>query len=391
MDAASGAQAVTGIQELLDRRAEAMLDGDRRAFLATIDPGDRPFAERQRLLFEGFQALGLAEYRLELTDRYWPELTTPREAVEHGDRATVLHVEERYRVRGFDRRAVVEDLYLTFIPRGAGWLIASDDDLADLALYTGRKLWEFGPIETQRSEHFLYVSHEDLRSAAPRILAAAERALEELDRVWPLDWPRRVVLLAPSNTDQLRRILQATFDLDVFVAFAYSSVDRARDYRLAGHRVIFNWENFSQYPDEVQQTILVHELLHVATREVTGPMVPAFLDEGLAEWVSDGNTDQLSPRVDAGTFDRRVPRDFEFITGSDESILLSYDESYSAALYAVRRYGIDAVARMYRLAGGVRLEPGTPFHHVDRAMRDVFDTDLETFQEGWADWVESQV
>jgi hypothetical protein len=390
-DARRQADPLTGIQELLDRRTEAMLAGDRDAFLETIDPADDRFAARQRFLFDGFQALGLAEYRLELTDRYWPELTTRKETAEHGLGARVLHVEERYRLRGFDPQPVVEDLFLTFVPRGETWVIASDDDLADLALKTARKLWEFGPIDTQRSEHFLYVSPPDLRPAGPPILSSAEAALEELDEMWPLDWPRRVVLLAPSSTQQLRRILQATFDLDVFVAFAYSSVDRAQDYRLAGHRVIFNWDNFSRYSAQVQQSILVHELLHVATREVTGPLVPTFLEEGLAEWVSDGNTDQLEPRVDSGTFDRELPRDFEFITGPGVEILLSYDESYTATLYAVRRYGVDAVVRMYRHVGAVRLEPGTPFHHVDRAMRKAFGTDLETFQQGWAGWVEDQL
>jgi hypothetical protein len=384
------AEPYAGIRALLEQRQEAMLGGDERDFMATVDGSHPGFEERQRLLFEGFQRIGLTEYRLELTDRYWPELTTGREVAEYGSaaRPTLLHVEERYRLRGFDAQPALDDLYLTFVRRGGEWLVASDSDLADLMLLTGRKLWEFGPIETQRSEHFLYLSHPDRRSAGQAILGSAEQALSRLNEAWPLPWSRQVVLLAPSSTEELRRILQATFDLDVFVAFAYSSVDRRLDYDLTGHRIIFNWENFSQHDETVQQTILVHELLHVATREMTGPMVPAFVEEGLAEWASKGgSTYQLNRRVAGATFDRELPRDYQFFTGPDEDILLSYEESYTAARYAVARYGTDAVARMYRILGGVRQEPGTPLYHVDRAMRRAFGTDLETFQDRWATWV----
>jgi len=384
------AEPYSGIQALLERRQEAMLEGDRQTFMATVDDSDTRFVKRQRLLFEGFQRIGLTEYRLELTDRYWPELTTDREVEKYGGavQPTVLHIEERYRLRAFDEQPALDDLYLTFVRRGGEWLVASDSDLADLMLLTGRKLWEFGPIETQRSEHFLYVSHPDLRSAGHAILGSAEQALGRLNDAWPLPWPRQVVLFAPSTTEELRRILQATFDLDVFVAFAYSSVDRETDYDLAGHRIIFNWENFSQHAEEVQQTILVHELLHVATRELTGPMVPAFVDEGLAEWASKGgSTYLLNRRIANATFDRELPRDYQFFTGPDDDILLSYEESYTAAQYAVARYGADAVSRMYRILGGVRQEPGTPLYHVDQAMQEAFGTDLETFEDRWATWV----
>jgi hypothetical protein len=384
------AEPYAGIRTLLERRQEAMLEGEERAFMATVDRSNPRFVERQRLLFEGFQRIGLTEYRVELTDRYWPELTTDLEVDDYGSAAqpTVLHIEERYRLRGFDEQPTVEDLYLTFVRRGGEWLVASDSDLADLMLLTGRKLWEFGPIETQRSEHFLYVSHPDLSSAGQAILRSAEQALGRLNDAWPLPWSRRVVLFAPSTTGELRRVLQATFDLDVFVAFAYSSVDRERDYDLAGHRIIFNWENFSQHDESVQQTILVHELLHVATRELTGPMVPAFVEEGLAEWASEGgSTYQLNRRIANATFDRELPRDYQFFAGPDEDILLSYEESYTAARYAVARYGTDAVTRMYRILGGVRLDPGTPLYHVDQAMREAFGTSLETFEDRWATWV----
>jgi hypothetical protein len=385
---------VAEIRQLLTVRAEAMLDGDRAAFLATVDGSDAAFAERQHRLFDGFQDLGVASYRLDLTTRYWPELTTSRERSRYGSAADphLFHVEERYRLPGYDTEPALEDLFLTFIRRDDGWVVASDTDLDDLTLYSGRKLWENGPIITRRSDHFVYVSHPDLVSASATILEQAERALDRVDHRWPLPWHQRVPIFAPSSTEELRRILQATFDLDVFVAFAYSGVDRARGWDLVGHRIILNWPNFSRFPDTTQEDILTHELLHIATREYNGPAVATWVDEGVAEWISgDADDFYLTEAVVEGTFDRRLPRDFEFITGPDGDILGAYEESSAGARYAVERFGPDEVAQFYRLLGRARVVPGTSRYHVDRAMQATWDVPFDAFQSKWADWVEAEI
>jgi hypothetical protein len=382
------------IQDLLNARAEAMLAGDRAAFLSTVDDADPAFQERQRRLFDGFQELGVASYRLHLTTKYWPELTTSRERTRYGNAADphLFHVEERYRLPGYDAEPALEDLFLTFIRRDDRWVVVSDTDLDDLTLYSGRKLWENGPIVSRRSDHFVYVSHPDLASASDTILEQAERALDHVDQRWPLAWHQRVPIFAPSSTEELRRIIQATFDLDVFVAFAYSGVDRARGWDLVGHRIILNWPNFSRFPDTTQEDILTHELLHIATREYNGPAVATWVDEGVAEWVS-GDTDDfyLTEAVVERSFDRRLPRDFEFITGPDDEILGAYEESSHGARYAVERFGPDEVADFYRLLGRARVAPGTSRYHVDRAMQATWGLSFDAFQTRWADWVEAEV
>jgi hypothetical protein len=389
---APGAAAVRDeIQALLDRRAEAMRSGNEEGFMATVDRANPSFVRRQRWLFRGFQRVGVSAYELRITDRLWPGLTTDREVARYGAATTptVLHVEERSVIDGFDRRPSLEELYLTFVRRQDGWNVASDSDLDDVALRSGRRLWEIGPVATRRSEHFLYVSHPDLRSAGQAILGAAERALGRLNERWPVPWHQRVVILAPSTTEELRRLIQATFDLDVFVAFAYSSVDRARHWELVGHRVLLNWENFGSYPAVSQERILTHELLHIATRDVAGPMVPAFVDEGVADWIAgDTATDALERELADGEFDDRLPRDFEFITGSGTSISAAYQASTSAVRFAADRHGEEAVADLYLTLGGVRLASGTSRYHVGQAMRGAFGVGYDEFERRWADWLE---
>ena len=381
-----------GIRALLARRSEAILAGDEAAFMSTVDPADGPFARRQRLLFRGFQELPLADYRLAFDETGPIELTGEREIDRYGVDAspTVLHVVERYRIDGYDETPVIEHLYLTFVHRDGRWRVASDTDLDDVTLFSGRKLWEMGPIVTRESEHFLYVSHPTLASNAPEILAAAERALGVVRARWPLAWSERVVVLVPRTTGELRRILQASFDLDVFVAFVFSGLDRSRDWQLAGHRMILNWPTFSIYPTFARETILVHELAHAATREHAGPFVTAFVDEGMADWVASNVRDeQLESQLEAGTFDGALPRDFEFISGEDADVLAAYEESGTATEFAVSEYGIDAVVRFYRRLGRARLAPGTPRYHVDHAARAAFGIGIDAFERHWTDWLEA--
>ena len=56
--------------------------------------------------------------------------------------------------------------------------------------------------------------------------------------------------------------------------------------------------------------------------------------------------------------------------------------------FAAEEYGEEAVARFYRVLGGVRLAPGTWRYHVGRAMRSTFGVGYGPFQRAWADHVE---
>src|SRR5919106_765401 len=53
-----------GIQELLDRRAEAVIAGDRAEFMSTVSRDSIEFVQRQRQLFDWMRRVPLASYRL---------------------------------------------------------------------------------------------------------------------------------------------------------------------------------------------------------------------------------------------------------------------------------------------------------------------------------------
>ena len=386
------------IQALLDARAAAIRDGDRSAFLATLASDSTRFVARQKAFFDRIQTLPLASYRLVAVWDRLGDLARPSDRARYpdADGIAIPVTEERYRIRGFDRAEAIEDAYFTFVRRGDEWLIAEDTDLDDLTLYTGRHLWDLGPVEKARSRHLLQLSHPCESSSCPSrahdYLALSEQALERVDSYWTAPWSRDVVLLIPDDQAELRRLIQATFDLDDFVAFAYSSVDVEDGITYTGHRMILNPPGFSGRSDETVVRILAHELLHIATRHSAGPFIPFFVDEGIAEYVGTaadpGPLAFFESEVAAGRFDGALPADYQFTVGTATEIYRNYQKSYSAVRFFVDRWGLRGLIRFYRVLGSKQIVPGTAEYHVSNALKKVTGMDVHAFEEAWADSID---
>jgi hypothetical protein len=396
---ASAGGRAAAIRSLLDRRAEAWAERDESGFMATVSRDSRDFRRRQRDLFEWSAEVPFASYRLDADWERTGDLATGRDRRRYAaDDVVLLHVLERYRIEGYDPAPAVEDLFFTFVERNGTWSIANDSDVADVGLLSARHLWDFGPVEAQRSEHFLLLRHPCGSKAGcveipPTFLATAEDALDQVARYWTVPWVRRVAIVAPSTTAELGRIVQATFELDDFVAFAYSTYDPDQDFHLTGHRIMLNWAQIAGRDEASLRSILSHELLHIATRGSTGPFVPTFVEEGIADYVGhDADPAALTfleSEVAAGRFDRRIPEDFEFLTGDGTDIFLSYQEAHSALRYIATRWGLDRMVRFYRRLGGPKLAPGTVSYHIDQALRDVVGLSYSAFESAWASSIQS--
>jgi hypothetical protein len=384
------------IQELLDRRAEAVMARDRAAFMSTVAGDSIEFVQRQRQLFDWMRGVPLESYRLVANWERYGDLARPSDVERYRDAdAVVIPVtEERYRISGYDPQPAVEDMFYTFVQREGRWLIGEDTDVDDLTLYTARHLWDFDRVRKLSSEHFLLLQHPCVPeipcpSVGEDLLSLAEQALERVGRYWKVPWQRKVVLLVPGSEEELRRMIQATFELDDFVAFAYSTVDRDHGIDYTGHRIILNPDNFIGRPSFSSLEILAHELLHIATRRRSGPFVPLFVEEGIADYVgNDADPDALAffnSDISGGQFSGHLPEDFEFTIGSGEDIFRSYQSSQSAVRFFVERFGLGDLVRFYKRLGRVEVAAGTPRYHVDRALRDVIGLSYDRFQSEWSD------
>lgn len=362
--------------------------------MATVT-GDDAFARRQRSLFDGLRSLPLGSYELTADWGRVGDLARPSDFRRYRDAFDVALpiTEERYTLEGVDERPAADDLFLTFVGTADGWRIAADDDLEDVGLFSSRRLWDRGPVTLERSGRFLLMEHPCGSAAGcadipDDLLATANRSLRKVGRRLPSWMPRTVAIVAPASQNELGRMLQATYELDNFLAFATSSVDISEGVEFTGHRILLNWDQIRASPTGLD-TLLTHELVHIASRRFAGPFTTTFVDEGIAENIAREDDPSslgfLRAAIADGAFDRRLPEEHEFRTGGGERIFLSYKESQSAITFFIERWGRKAFLDFYRALGLRRVAAGTPRFHVDRALRASIGVGFAEFERAWAD------
>jgi hypothetical protein len=373
------------VRRMLDRRAAAVLAGDERTFQETMAAAPAAFKRERLTWLRRLRALPLGTYRLDFPQDEYAELTRAADRRRHPkNEVHVIQVKERIGFRGYDAAPQAEDLFLTVVKDAKGWSVASDDDAEPLALQSQRSLWDIGPVEKVEGGGVMVIYHPAQRSAAKNILSMSIAAKAKIKKLWPIPWHSdRIVLMIPSTVNELARLLQTTFDLSTFVAFAAVSVDRKDgDFRLAGARVFLHWPNFRRQGAASQRLILQHEFLHRASFQ-------AFNDEGIAQYYGEEAYSpplpELRLRIASGRFTKHVPADYFFSVGPPPDIYLAYEEAVSFAAYVGIRFGRPAAAKLYRAVGthsGV--SPGTTAYHLDAACRALFGVSFATLERDWA-------
>ena len=368
------------VQAVLDARVAALAAGDRDGWLATVDPdASKPFRDAQGRLFDGLRSVPIESYRLEARTEDTGDLAGDL-GLKYGGPVQLPETRQRLRLRGFDDRDAVDSLWLTFVQRDGQWFVAGDEDLAAVGLDTARGMWDFAPVEVLATEHLLTIFHPAQRDRARALSAIAEEAIGVLRSRWDQPWPERIPMILPADTDELERLLQSTIDLDKFLAFvSYGSV-RDEGWEATAPRIYIQDQNLSKYDRPFQVETLVHELAHAAGAPLAGPFVSNWVHEGVADWIATGRSTR--ERKPSGS-DGRLPRDFEFSTGSQPDILESYKESRSAVSYLASRSGAGAPTAFFRELGSVRVAPGSTDHQVDAALRRAAGLGLGDLEGGW--------
>lgn len=382
-----------GIQATLDAVAAAFAAADPDALRPWLHDPDSPFGERWLARAENLAEVPLATYRLDL-DLSLPDLATDVVRLRYDAPAVVVYVVEEHAIDGFDAEGpAAEDLFLTLVRDGDGedarWLVAGDTDAEPLGLVSVDHLWDHGPVVATRRGDLLALHHLESAGEVPTLLRETAAALDDVRGRWALPWSGRVPLVVPRDQDELGELLHVTFDLSNFIAFATATpTGELGAYALTGSRIVLNPERFFDRSTAVRQRILAHELLHVATRPSSGPFVPSWVEEGLAQRLgeqrSTTGTDLLTALVQRG-FDGDPPTDADFTTGGRDRIFLSYQLAWSFADFLTDRYGEEAVARFYRgLGRGAVGQPGDEDHHLDRAAREAFGAPLADLRTAWS-------
>lgn len=139
------------------------------------------------------------------------------------------------------------------------------------------------------------------------------------------------------------------------------------------------------------QDVLKHELCHLLIhQEITRVPVPRWLDEGLAQWASDGVMDIVldqkgSPLNRAVFNDRMIPmrRLVDGFPIRKDRLILAYEQSKDFVEYIIGRYGKEGLLKMLRRMGQGQT--------LSEASQSTFSLPLASLEVGWKESLERKV
>lgn len=378
------------VRSLLAARAEAVLARDREAFLAGVDPAATEFRERQGRLFDALADVPLSGWSYDLD----PDTAQPGDAsldARHGaGRWWSPGIALRYSLTGIDTVPAYQRHVLTFVERDGRWLLASDDDFAARGERTARGLWDTGPVVAVRGRASLVLGRPDDRPLLNRLARAVDAAVPRVTRVWGDGWPQAVAVLVPGSQAELGELLGKPGELSQIAAVATAElIETSGRTTAVGDRIILNPPNFADLGPVGRQVVLTHEVTHVATRQATGPDLPAWFVEGLADYIGYLDTDvpvtvaarELRADVRAGRLPATLPPDDAF-RGDNPDLAQAYEQSWLAVRLLVEEYGEAEVLRLYRYLGASDAGPGAREAALDTALAEL-GTDTERFTAAW--------
>jgi hypothetical protein len=374
------------VRALLDVRAAAVRDHDREAWLSTVDPSDEDFLRRQGSLFDALAVVPLSDWSYRLDPESLPpanvDLDNTRGAGWWAPGVTLT-----YRITGYDNAPTIEPERLTFVPRGSAWFIAADDDFAATGHDTTRGLWDSGPVVVTTGQSCIVLGHPGSRSLMRRVATSIDAAVPRVASAWGTDWGQRVVVLVPSSTAELTRIVGGHGDYTQIAAVATAELKVATaGYHPVGDRVVINPPTFAKLGTLGRRVVLTHEVTHVATRASSGPEAPAWLVEGFADYVGyqgvrvpySASAAELRSAVRRGRTPASLPSEQDF-DGTNKDLAQVYEEAWLAVSLIAQQHGRDGLLQFYREVGRVDAPPTA----VDDAFRTLWGTSLATFTAQW--------
>lgn len=366
------------MQELLDERARAVLDGDRSAYLKAVDPVATDHRARQRQVFENLRKLPLRTWDYQVME---VREDSGRSVSASSEGSALVVAELSYQLEGHDQGVRVDTERMRLTAREGQWYLGAE------TAESARQLWEQGELGVAAGEYGLVLGVGHTRAELRRLAREADRAVPAVSRLWPRPWSRRVVVLAPRDLERTAELLAASPAQYRGIAAVTTS---ERNGRAPADRVVVNPEVYGTLGDDGRQVVMTHETAHVATREDTTDTTPMWLSEGLADWVGYGGSKddvrqaapELGRAVSDGKLPRRLPTDAEFaFDRPSHQLALSYEAGWLACLMIAEQWDAQRLVAFYQAAG--RPGPGA----VDQALREVLRVDEREFDARWREYV----
>jgi hypothetical protein len=367
------------IRTLLGDRAAALEDGDRVAFLATVDSADSGFVRQQRRLFANLRQLPVETVRYSVDDAAGLMAAD----LPGDDPVFSPGVLEQVRL-DVDAAPVTNQLEDTFVRRDGAWLLGAETvpGKYEADREPQSRPWAGGvAIVAARSSGLLLLVDRDRRAEAPgladrmasyiRLVAATLRMRPSYD------------VLVDATTVGETHAMSTVGDTEAAaITFAVTYFDNSDHGRLAGVRIKVNPHTAARTVND--PLVMRHELTHFLTLERLAG-APTWLKEGLAEWASTAPSGLDDLVVDPAAYAhvtqvrRRLPSEGRW--GLDPRA--DYLIARAAVTHLVTSFGLASVfamAREYR-----SIEGDDPDVKTDRVLRRVVGiTESQLVRATWA-------
>lgn len=223
-------------------------------------------------------------------------------------------------------------------------------------------------MDTSRSEEVIVRFESPLARVAGEVINLYPLVRGEIEKTFksPVDFIPTVVLIRDRDT------FQKIIGNSPVVAVAVSAEDL----------IIIDNSRMKSYPFTLKVT-LKHELCHLYLYHyVKEGSLPRWLDEGIAQWVSDGIAELATGKHDnvlrqAILTDTLIRLDdiSETFPEDERDLLLAYEESKSVVEYISVEYGPGGILKVLNL-----LREGPP---ADRAFLEGLGVSFEDLEKTW--------
>lgn len=376
------AQRVAVAEDLLGRQAAAIRSGDRRAYLATVDPRARAFAATAARTFDNLQRMRVRQVHFGT-----PVVDTrgfaPARRAALGPSAWVASAELSFRLAAGDTQPWRTTLRMVFVDRDGASYLAGDRE--GQGPDTSLPLWLTERIDVVHGEHSM-VAGSAGRDELRRFARTADLAVRRVSEVWGRRWDQYVVVLVPPSQTQMERLIGVDSHTQTAVAAVTTSVGRP-DPALASH-IVVNPHTFDQIGSLGRLVVLTHEATHVASHATVSGM-PVWLSEGFADYVGFHRSG-LPSAVIAHEFLRDVhrrgapdalPSGAEFDPRA-RALDEAYESAWTACRYVAYHWDQATLLRFYVAMDGARTKADQ-----ERVYRRVLGTSSDRFVQGWRAYV----
>jgi hypothetical protein len=335
------------VRATVDGLVKAARAGDRPGFDRLVSDRDPNFRDRARLLYSNLSTLPLTRLQVRMEPTEYGLADARRRLL--GPSAWVQRGVVTWRLLG-DGTEVEHRIWLTFLDAGGEVKIAGTIDEPPGSVQEQQPSWWLGPTSARERDGVTVAagSGQSLDRWTQLAQAALTNVREELPDGLGSSWNGRAVIEVPATQRDFESVLGKP-------AGTYSSI-AAVTHRAGTSgdalRIVVNPKTARLASGDVQ-SVLEHEMVHVATRSPESP-APVWAEEGLAEWVSmrahpdqrSQGTDELLAQVRSDGPPRSFPADGRFQAGA-RNIDLAYAEAWLACRFIADRYSESQLGMFY--------------------------------------------